>query len=147
MHDRPTEEASVTPNCDSINYVCSYVQKKLYSKDAYPDVTPPFSVCSKGLGLQYAIENMDILEKADYLTYRGKSISIPRYFVKKLNLTRYNSYVNLCNIASRLDYDYKYIIGHNPYMLRTCIYNNKYVLGGLKQYNRRLKASMRGKND
>ena len=131
---------------DSINYVCSYVQKKLYGKDVYPDVLPPFSVCSRGLGLTYAIENKDAISNADYLVYRGKPISIPRYFTKKLNLTKYNSFIKLNDLSERLGFDTKYIIGHDPYMLAPIIYNSPQVLGGLKQLNRRLKASMRGKN-
>lgn len=132
---------SVSSN--SINYVTSYVQKKLYGKYVYKDVEPPFSLMSKGLGLRYCLDNKDVLSESDCLVYRGKKISIPRYFVKKLGLNRYNSYPRLSLYAEKLGYDSKYIIGHNPYLLSACIYTDERVLGSLHQVNIRLNGAFR----
>lgn len=134
-------------SCDSINYVTSYIQKKLYGMNQYVGVLPPFSLMSKGLGLRYCLDNKSVLEESDSLVYRGKKISVPRYFVKKLGLDKYNSYIRLSPIADKLGFDSKYIIGHNPYLLSACVYTDKRVLGSLHQLNLRLRGAYRSKKN
>lgn len=49
-------------NDKDIAYVCGYVQKKLYGKEAentYIGIQPPFSLMSKGLGKDYFLLNLN----------------------------------------------------------------------------------------
>lgn len=78
--------APVSP--DDIRYVCGYVQKKyngVMAEQVYGSRLPPFSVCSRGLGLEFAKENKERLENGE-ITFRGHNVSIPRYYFKKLGL-------------------------------------------------------------
>lgn len=78
--------APVTP--DDIRYVCGYVQKKYsgeMAKNIYGDRLPPFQVCSQGLGLDFALENKEDIENRN-ITFRGHNVSIPRYYLKKLDV-------------------------------------------------------------
>lgn len=69
-------------------YIAGYVQKKLFSRDDYGISTPPFLVCSQGLGLDFVMRP-DVLAniKADpdhCLYVNGYKRSLPRYFREKL---------------------------------------------------------------
>jgi len=72
------------------NYVAGYVQKKLYGKGAVEyenrGVIPPFSLMSKGLGLQFLKDNADRIKKDLYLTVNGIPNSVPRYYRNKLGI-------------------------------------------------------------
>lgn len=71
---------TVTPA--SIRYVSNYVLKK----SVYPENTErPFQLQSKGIGLEFALENRSQID-AGNLTYKGGTVKIPRYYVKKLDL-------------------------------------------------------------
>lgn len=124
----------------------SYVQKKLYGKNEYNGVLPPFSLMSKGLGLRYCLEHKEALLNSDYLTYRGKFISVPRYFSKKLDLPKFNNVPRLTDLSNKLGYDLRYVFQNcGPFGLSLAIYNDKRVLGSLHQVNKRLKGSLRSK--
>lgn len=79
-------------NQKTINYVTGYVMKK-YSKEInkihYENIQriPPFQLCSRGLGLAYAIANRNDLQRdLSIRLFTGREVPIPRYFVKKLGL-------------------------------------------------------------
>lgn len=75
---------------ETIQYVAGYVQKKLksYAGEYYQDngLEPPFKLQSKGLGLNYAKENAEVLRNNGFTYYNGKKVRIPRYFREKLNI-------------------------------------------------------------
>lgn len=76
-------------NIDTIGYVTGYVRKKLNgdkAQEVYQDRIRPFNVGSKGLGLQLALKQFDLLKKGYTYTHNGKRIGIPRYFREKLGL-------------------------------------------------------------
>lgn len=79
--------ASGTLTAESCAYVSGYIQKKLgglAGKLAYGDREPPFSLMSKGLGLKWMEENEKYLVSKVGLTLKGKEVSLPRYYRKKL---------------------------------------------------------------
>lgn len=80
----------------SCRYVAGYVQKKLYGKGAkyYSDngLVPPFSRCSKGLGLEYIEKYWNKLYRMGHVTVNGVPMSLPRYYTKKLDFDRYLLY-------------------------------------------------------
>lgn len=79
----------VTP--EDINYVTGYVQKKLDGELArieYGEKQPPFSVCSQGLGLEFAEKNKDRLLSNGWTYFRGHKVSIPRYFCEKFGVQK-----------------------------------------------------------
>lgn len=79
-----------TATYDSCRYVADYVQKKLYGLRAseYTDagLEQPFSLMSQKIGLQWAEDNYSSLIRNKGLTLHGAKQSIPRYYVKKLNI-------------------------------------------------------------
>jgi len=75
-------------NLKTIRYTVKYITKKLYgekAKEVYGDNEPPFSLMSKGLGLNWIEstkeDHEDMLK--GYLTIEGKKVPIPRYYQKK----------------------------------------------------------------
>lgn len=74
---------------DSIQYVCGYTTKKLFgdkAKEVYGDRTPPFLHCSKGLGLRYAIDNVDVIKRDLTIMRKGKAVGLPAYYKRKLDI-------------------------------------------------------------
>lgn len=75
----------------SIGYVTGYVLKK-YGKDKNKEMyeqygrQAPFQLVSAGLGLRYALDNSDLLSDNLECKYNGRSVGVPRYYVKKLGL-------------------------------------------------------------
>lgn len=79
----------VTP--DDIAYVTGYVQKKLngqMAKEEYGDKQPPFSLCSQGLGLDFALKNKDRLINNGFTFFKGHKIGLPRYFCEKIGVSK-----------------------------------------------------------
>ena len=80
----------------SCRYVAGYVQKKLYGKDSkyYEDngLVPPFSRCSKGLGLDYVDKYWNKLYSMGRVTVGGVPMALPRYYTKKLDFDKYLIY-------------------------------------------------------
>jgi len=75
---------------DSAQYVAGYVFKKYNGKKGmavYGFKQPPFQLQSKGLGLQYALENSAQIKNKLHITKNGKKIPIPRYYRKQLKIT------------------------------------------------------------
>nr|QJB19871.1 MAG: replication initiator protein [Microvirus sp.] len=71
-----------------IEYVTGYVRKKIdikYGDYKRRGLPLPFQLQSQGLGLAWAEKNKHLLE-SNGLTREGKNISIPRYYMRKLNL-------------------------------------------------------------
>lgn len=79
-----------TATYDSCRYVADYVQKKLYGLRSreYSDagLEQPFSLMSQKIGLRWAEDNYNSLIRNKGLTMHGAKQSIPRYYVKKLNI-------------------------------------------------------------
>lgn len=76
---------------DSINYVAGYIDKKFSGDLAEQEYVnngrePVFRICSQGLGLQFAQDNHEQISNAGYITRRGVKQSIPRYYIKKLDM-------------------------------------------------------------
>ena len=74
---------------DSIQYVCGYVQKKIYgnkSKKEYEESgrIPPFQLQSQGLGLKYCQENLFEYINTKGIPYKNHIAPFPRYFKEKL---------------------------------------------------------------
>lgn len=76
----------------SCRYVSNYVQKKLYGdlKEVYyGGRQEPFQLQSRGLGLQFVLDNAERLQNDLTYTYHGKTQPLPRYYRKKLGLDRF----------------------------------------------------------
>lgn len=76
---------------DSIRYVCQYVDKKYVGEKAIEIYNKtnrevPFKLCSQGIGLRYALENQKQITDLGYISVKGIKNSIPRYYIKKLEL-------------------------------------------------------------
>lgn len=84
------KKRAIQPVCsEDIGYVTGYVQKKLsgeMGKEAYGDKTPPFSLQSKGLGLEFALQNADRLRTNGFTYMNGHKICLPRYYRDKLGI-------------------------------------------------------------
>jgi hypothetical protein len=73
----------------SARYVAGYVLKKINGRkgiNPYAPKEPPFQTVSNGLGEQWARENEAYLKNNLNCTIQGKSVGLPRYYVKKLNI-------------------------------------------------------------
>lgn len=73
----------------SIRYVSGYVQKKLFGKLAkqeYGEREPPFMRCSQGIGKGYMDRYEKMLRRDEYVTVNGYKHTLPKYYVKKLEL-------------------------------------------------------------
>lgn len=78
-----------TVTYQSARYVASYVIKKINGEKAkahYQGREPEFVLTSKGLGLRYAMDNYEQILNRGYITQDGVKLSIPRYYVKKLDI-------------------------------------------------------------
>lgn len=77
---------------ETIQYVAGYVQKKLksYRAETYEKlgIEAPFKIQSKGLGLNYALENAEILRNNGFTYYNGHKVRIPRYYREKLGIKK-----------------------------------------------------------
>ena len=90
----------------SINYVTSYVNKKLYgklAKDHYGKLIAPFARMSKGLGLSWLKENEDQVLLHQGVRQRGKTVRAPRYYFKHLDAIE----VEMANALTLLKADEK----------------------------------------
>lgn len=92
MFDKNKKQNGMLPVCrEDIAYVCGYVQKKLsgdLAKEKYGDRLPPFSRCSQGLGLDFAIKNQERLINNGFTYLNRQKIGIPKYFREKLGITQ-----------------------------------------------------------
>ena len=76
-----------TVSYNSARYVAGYVQKKLYGSMAlkYGQREPPFSATSNGIGKRWAFEFFDQLARDESVTVQGRSVGIPRYYLKQFD--------------------------------------------------------------
>lgn len=89
--DRGRESGMQEVTVDDIRYVAGYVQKKLYGREGdktYGTATPPFSVMSNGLGLEFALQNKNRLISNGYTFLKDKRIGVPRYFCEKFGVKK-----------------------------------------------------------
>nr|QJB19323.1 MAG: replication initiator protein [Microvirus sp.] len=76
---------------DSIRYVAQYIDKK-YSGDMEIEMyleqglQPVFRLMSQGIGERYACDNHKQIKDLGYITVKGTKQSVPRYYIKKLEL-------------------------------------------------------------
>lgn len=76
---------------EDIAYVTGYVQKKLsglLAEEKYGDKVRPFSRCSNGLGLNFALTKSEQLVRNGYTYLNGRKIGLPRYFRDKLGVSQ-----------------------------------------------------------
>lgn len=75
-----------TATYDSFSYVTGYIQKKYtgeLGKQRYGLLTPPFQVCSQGLGKEFALANKQQILEDKFVRCHGVKQNIPRYYLKK----------------------------------------------------------------
>lgn len=75
----------------SIQYVAQYIDKvgnDLNRKVMYEDTNRvvPFRLSSLGIGRDYCDNNVDQITDLGYITVFGRTISLPRYYINRLNL-------------------------------------------------------------
>lgn len=76
---------------ESIRYVAQYIDKKYTGDMAEREYKekgrePVFRLCSAGIGKQYMEEYQDDIKDRLIITINGVKYSLPRYFVKKLDI-------------------------------------------------------------
>lgn len=74
----------VTP--ERCAYVAKYCLKKLGGKmadDYYQGRLPEFSLCSRGIGLEWCLKHSERLNRDMMIRFGKKMVSIPRYYVDK----------------------------------------------------------------
>lgn len=85
------EQAIDEVNVSDIRYVTGYVRKKLYgdqAKENYGEAVRPFSRCSQGLGLDFALKNKDRLVSNGFtFLSENKRVGIPKYFRTKFEVS------------------------------------------------------------
>lgn len=104
---------------DSIRYVAQYIDKKYSGDLAYEEYeskfrTPVFRLLSCGLGANYCDRVSSQLAENGYITLNGIKHSIPRYYLKRMELNAKDinadkAYINECDVIHHytgLDYSY-----------------------------------------
>lgn len=76
---------------EAIRYVTGYVMKKLTGKKGFEEYEknlrePPFMICSLGIGQQWMYDNEDYIRQQKKINLYGKTVPLPRYYRKKLEL-------------------------------------------------------------
>lgn len=76
---------------NSIQYVAKYIVKKFSGDLAEAEYTlrnrePVFRLLSLGIGKDYADKNSEVLQANLFVRYKGKEMSIPRYYIKRLGI-------------------------------------------------------------
>lgn len=81
-----------TVTYQSCRYVSDYVGKVdgEKAKELYGEKQLPFKLQSMGLGKQFALDNQKQIKQNGYLTVDGIKMSIPRYYITKLNIETVN---------------------------------------------------------
>lgn len=73
---------TVTPR--SISYVTGYVMDKILDKRQHK--VRPYNRSSQGIGLSMALKRADQLRRNKYINIDGKQVTIPRYYLRKLEI-------------------------------------------------------------
>lgn len=75
---------------ERIQYVCKYIEKQLDGDEAkiytQNNIEKPFRLLSKGIGKKYADQYKDQIQEDCCIKYQGKEHTIPRYYVKRLDI-------------------------------------------------------------
>lgn len=74
---------------DSIRYVAQYIDKKFTGEKAHEEYInrnreSVFKICSLGIGKDFCRDNSKKLIQDCYVQHNGKKMSLPRYYLKKL---------------------------------------------------------------
>ena len=82
-----------TAEPNSIGYVAQYIDKKFtgdMAKQEYDDKgrQPVFKVCSLGIGKDFMFDHATQLIEMGKCTVKGKYVSLPRYYVNKLDMDK-----------------------------------------------------------
>lgn len=82
-----------TAEPNSIGYVAQYIDKKFtgdMAKQEYDDKgrQPVFKVCSLGIGKDFMFNHATQLIEMGKCTVKGKYVSLPRYYVNKLDMDK-----------------------------------------------------------
>lgn len=88
----------------SIEYVAKYLVSS-DRRDKYPKGHEPFSLMSKGIGLEFAEKNRDVMSSGKMIV-KGKRVSIPRYYTKKGIVS--GEVINSINKEKREEYKKKF---------------------------------------
>lgn len=94
---------------DSARYVAGYIDKKYFGEKEIKEYTSkglrtPFRLSSQKFGLAFALKHKKQLSENLHTSVKGVPISLPRYYIKKLNIK--NSSIHLHNdpkILSKLN--------------------------------------------
>lgn len=86
-----------TVTYESARYTAGYQLKKWMTKKDKEEyvaqgLEAPFQISSNGFGLQWCLENQEILKRELKLEHKGKEHPLPRYFRKKLDLNAKSYY-------------------------------------------------------
>lgn len=89
--DRIRNKAFGLAETTSIEYVAGYINKKFTGELAHEQYTkqgrePVFRLMSQGIGRDYCDVYSDQLMADKSLIYKGKELSLPRYYVNRLNI-------------------------------------------------------------
>lgn len=88
---------------DSCRYVCDYIFKAYdgdYGDAYYEGFVKPFRLLSKGIGRRFIEDSYLSAVQHGYLTVNGQKVSIPRYYLKRMDITS----VGLVELVSTFDY-------------------------------------------
>lgn len=82
-----------TSTHQSMRYTVDYMMKEYKHYDqkemekVYGDAQPVFSLQSKGIGLQYLHNIAEEIEETCKISYKGKKVPAPRYFMQRLSVS------------------------------------------------------------
>lgn len=92
-HPKIKKDAFGLAEKDSIQYVAKYIHKKYSGEMAEKEYTekgrePVFRLLSTGIGKTYMEKNADRIKDDLYITRNGVKYSLPRYYIKKLDIPK-----------------------------------------------------------
>lgn len=93
IKDQGSEKVFGTVTQDSIRYVADYIFKKYSNKDThkmykrYGYCNPEFQLVSQGIGKDYLQDDKERIKETGKVHYRGKAVSLPRYYLDKIDLS------------------------------------------------------------
>lgn len=98
-------------NPATIRYVLKYMDKQVHgeqSKKVYGDLIPPFARMSKGIGLEYFFQNIELLQSQNGFYKNGRLVPLPKYYKQKLGCD-----AKLSKKTDKLKYVLDYMDKHN----------------------------------
>lgn len=96
-----------------IRYTLKYMEKEQHQKDKIyfvdgMEVAPPFSIMSKGLGLDWILVNREQIIALDGYPRNGHIQSLPRYYRNKLGLSSANTQIDKKVLDYMKEHDLSY---------------------------------------